>query len=52
MGAGTDGRSDTMLNKCGNHMAHAYSIIAAFNMTDDKLKKTTHNMLLIRNPWG
>lgn len=31
-------------------MSHAYSIIAAFSMTD--AAGTVHRCLLVRNPWG
>jgi len=31
-------------------MSHAYSVLAAFNMTD--ASNVVHRMLMIRNPWG
>jgi len=35
MGAGTSGNGDnTEYNSCGIAMSHAYSILAAFTMTD------------------
>ena len=50
MGAGTDGTSDKEENSCGVNMAHAFSIISTFQMEEED--GTTHDMLLIRNPWG
>ncbi len=34
MGASTSSGSDTTFNVCGISNGHAYSILAAFNMTD------------------
>jgi hypothetical protein len=31
-------------------MSHAYSVLAAFTMTD--ASRVSHKCLLIRNPWG
>jgi len=51
MGAGTAGNGDdSQFNGCGIAMSHAYSILAAFNMTD--ASGIIYKMLLIRNPWG
>jgi hypothetical protein len=51
MGAGTAGSGDdSQTNSCGIAMSHAYSILAAFEMTD--ASGTVHKCLLIRNPWG
>lgn len=49
MGAGTYGTSDTYTNQCGVATAHAYSIVAVFEMTSGG---STHRCLLMRNPWG
>lgn len=48
MGAGTG--SGPTLNVCGLVNGHAYTILAAFNMTD--AAGTVYSSLLIRNPWG
>ena len=51
MGATTDGDgNDQVYNQCGIAKSHAYSILAAFNMTDSS--GTLHKCLLMRNPWG
>jgi len=51
MGAGTSGNGDnTEYNSCGIAMSHAYSILAAFNMTESD--GSQHKMFLMRNPWG
>ena len=51
MNAGTEGSgNDQVTNTCGIAMSHAYSILAAFEMTDASQVK--HKMLLMRNPWG
>lgn len=51
MGAATAGvEGNMMINGCGIAMAHSYSIITAFDMTD--LNGHTHRCLLMRNPWG
>lgn len=51
MGAGTAGSgNDQLKNSCGIAQSHAYSIIAAFTMTD--AAGTSHKCLLMRNPWG
>lgn len=49
MALGTDGTSDQELNSCGIAMAHAYSLISVFSMTN---ATDTINMYMIRNPWG
>jgi hypothetical protein len=51
MGAGTAGNGDdTQNNGCGIAMSHAYSILAAFTMTD--ASNISYKMFLIKNPWG
>ena len=50
MTAGTDGLSDTQINHCGIDMGHAYSILTYFTLKESSGK--THDMLLVRNPWG
>lgn len=40
---------DSVANGCGIAMSHAYSLLAAFTMTD--ASGNDHRMLLIRNPW-
>ena len=51
MGAATAGNgNDQENNACGIAMSHAYSILAAFNMTDSS--NVVHKMFLMRNPWG
>jgi len=50
MAAGTGSGADSTYNICGIPNGHAYSILAAFNMTD--AKGTVHSVYLIRNPWG
>lgn len=42
--------NDQVTNSCGIAKSHAYSLIAAFTMTD--AAGTDHKCLLIRNPWG
>lgn len=50
MALGTAGSgNDQQTNTCGIAMSHAYTILAAFEMTESG---TTHKMLMIRNPWG
>ena len=39
-----------MRNNCGISESHAFSILAAFTMTDND--GTDHKCLLMRNPWG
>ena len=41
---------DSQFNTCGIAMSHAYSIIAAFTMTD--ASGVAHKMIMVRNPWG
>lgn len=50
MAAGTGSGADSTYNVCGIANGHAYSILAAFNMTDDTGK--INSVYLIRNPWG
>ena len=50
MSAGTDGGSDSGRNACGIAEAHAYTILAAYKMTDSS--SVEHKMVLLRNPWG
>ena len=50
LSATTAGTSDTQTNECGITMSHAYSVLAAFTMTDSG--GTAHKCLLVRNPWG
>ena len=51
MTAGTAGQGDdSAFNACGIAKSHAYSLIAAFTMTD--AASFEHRMLMIRNPWG
>lgn len=51
MTAGTAGSgNDQVTNACGIAMSHAYSILAAFSMTD--AGGTAHKCYMIRNPWG
>ena len=51
MGAGTAGSgNDQVQNSCGIAQSHAYSILAAFTMTD--AARVAHKCLLMRNPWG
>ena len=51
MGAGTAGSgNDQVTNACGIAESHAYSILAAFTMTD--ASGVAHKCYLIRNPWG
>ena len=51
MGTGTAGSgNDQLSNSCGIAQSHAYSILAAFTMTD--ASRVPHRCLLIRNPWG
>ena len=52
MGAGTNGGggSDDDNNICGIATSHAYSMIAAFTMTD--ANSVAHDMVMMRNPWG
>jgi hypothetical protein len=50
MGAQTSGGADTTFGSCGIANGHAYSIIAAFTMTD--ASNVAHKCLLMRNPWG
>lgn len=51
MGAGTAGSGDDSIkNACGIAESHAYSILAAFTMTD--ASGVAHKCLLMRNPWG
>ncbi len=50
MTAGSAGSGyDYYSNSCGIAMSHAYTILAAFQITDDSI---TWNLLLARNPWG
>lgn len=49
MGAGTNFGSDTTTNHCNIARGHAYTIVTTFDIT---YQGTTHNMLLMRNPWG
>ena len=51
MGAGTGTGSDTTFNDCGIAYGHAYSVLAAFQMTDSTTS-TTYDMIMLRNPWG
>lgn len=48
--ATTGGIGDAYSNECGIAQRHAYSILAAFTMTDSA--GTAHKCLLMRNPWG
>jgi hypothetical protein len=50
MAGATGSGTDSTYNKCGVSNGHAYSILAAFNMTDAYRK--VHSMYMIRNPWG
>jgi hypothetical protein len=50
MAAGTGSGVDSTNNVCGIPNGHAYSILAAFNMTDATGK--VNSVYLIRNPWG
>ena len=50
MAGATGSGADSTYNKCGVANGHAYSILAAFNMTDAYRK--VHSMYMIRNPWG
>jgi hypothetical protein len=51
MTAGTaGGGNDQVSNACGIAMSHAYSLLAAFTMTD--AGGTAHKCFMIRNPWG
>ena len=50
MGAGTGAGSDTTYNDCNIAYGHAYSVLAAFQMTD--ASNVVHDMLMLRNPWG
>lgn len=43
------GGDDSVSNQCGIAESHAYSLLAAFTMTDGA--GTEHKMVLIRNPW-
>lgn len=50
-GVGTaGGGNDQDKNVCGIAMSHAYTLLAAFNMTDGS--GVVHRMLMVRNPWG
>lgn len=44
------GGNDQVSNACGIAESHAYSILAAFSMTD--ASGVVHKCLLVRNPWG
>ena len=50
MGGATGSGADSTYNTCGVANGHAYSILAAFNMTD--ASGTVHSIYMIRNPWG
>lgn len=51
MGSGTaGGGNDQVQNSCGIAESHAYSIIAAFTLTE--ANGNTVDALLMRNPWG
>ena len=51
MGATATGQGDdTEVNSCGMAESHAYSILAAFKVTEINGKET--KLLLVRNPWG
>ena len=50
MGAGTGAGADTTFNDCGIAYGHAYSLLAAFEMTD--ASSVTWKMYMLRNPWG
>ena len=50
MNAGTFGGDDSDVNECGISKGHAFSILAAFTMTD--AEGADYNMLLIRDPYG
>ena len=50
LAAGTGSGADSTWNTCGIANGHAYSILAAFNITD--ASGTVHSMYMIRNPWG
>ena len=50
LAAGTGSGADSTWNICGIANGHAYSILAAFNMTD--ASGTVHSIYMIRNPWG
>lgn len=41
---------DAKSNACGMVTSHAYSILSAFEMTDQS--GMVHKMILLRNPWG
>ena len=49
MGAGTDG-SDTSLNSCNIVAGHAFSMLAAFELTTSEA--VDHKLYMLRNPWG
>lgn len=48
--AGTGSGADSTYNVCGIPNGHAYTILAAFNMTDAAGK--VNSVYMIRNPWG
>lgn len=50
LGTGTFGSSDEDLNSCGVATAHAYSLIAAFELKTGGT--VDHKLYMIRNPWG
>ena len=51
MGCDTSGHGDDSdVNVCGLATSHAYSLLTAFTMTDSEGE--THDMVVIRNPWG
>lgn len=52
MGTGTFGASDQDLNECGVAFAHAYSLIAAFELMNADGVTVDHKLYMIRNPWG
>ena len=49
LGAGTDG-TDTDLNSCNIVSGHAYSMIAAFELTTGAT--VDYKLVMVRNPWG
>lgn len=50
MGAATGSGADSTNNICGIANGHAYTLIAAFEITDSY--NTKNPVYMIRNPWG
>lgn len=51
MGAGTYGLSDSYTNDCGVVAGHAYTIMEAFELTDED-GDVAAEVYMVRNPWG